>query len=147
MSDYDCTADVLEHKRKVTRYLNDFVIDLAYRAMNHDNSKLESPEKEGFDQWTPELKARTFGTEYYKQALEGMGEFLQHHYRANSHHPEHYENGVDGMDLQDLVEMFCDWRAAAEGKGVALDLDYAAKRFNLSPQLVSVFRNTLRILK
>lgn len=142
MADYDCTADVLEHKRKVTRHLNDFAANLIQRATVHDDSKLESPEKEMFDQWTPELKTRTFGTEYYKAALDAMGPGIQHHYAVNDHHPEHYENGVEGMNLFALVEMYCDWCAAAEGKGVPLDLEAAAKRFNLSPQLVSIFRNT-----
>jgi hypothetical protein len=32
----------------------------------------------------------------------------------NSHHPEHYGNrGISGMDLFDVVEMMCDWMAAA----------------------------------
>lgn len=144
MADYDCTADVLEHKHKVTRYLNEFAAELIRRATVHDDSKLLSPEKEMFDQWTPELKARTFGTDYYRQALDGMGVGIQHHYQVNSHHPEHYPTGVDGMDLFDFVEMVCDWRAAAEGKGAALDLASAATRFNLSPQSVSVIQNTTK---
>lgn len=140
---YDCTADVLEHKRKVKFYLTVFANILDCRATVHDNSKLETPEKELFDQWTPELKARTFGTDYYKEALDAMGPGLQHHYKANSHHPEHYTNGVDGMTLYDLVEMVCDWRAAAEARNVEVDLDHAIKRFNLSPQLANIIRNTL----
>lgn len=140
---YDCTEDVLAHKRKVAFYLLYYINGLVSRAIIHDDSKLQSPEKEMFDQWTPELKQRTFGTDYYKQALDGMGEGLQHHYASNPHHPEHFENGVDGMGLTDILEMVCDWRAAAEAKGVALDLEHAAKRFNLSPQLVNIIRNTI----
>lgn len=140
---YDCTADVLEHKRKVVRYLNEFAIQLLRRASVHDDSKLRSPEKEGFDQWTPELKTREFGTDYYKQALDEMGEFLRHRYEVNSHHPEHFSDGVSGMNLLDLVEMVCDWQAAAAAKGVAVDLEHAAKRFQLSPQLVSIIRNSI----
>lgn len=140
---YDCTVDVLEHKRKVTRYLIAFANALAQRATIHDDSKLLPPEKEGFDQWTPELKAQAFGTDFYKQALDAMGEFLQHHYTVNSHHPEHFENGVEGMNLLDVVEMVCDWQAAAEAKGVDVDLEHAAKRFNLSPQLVSIIKHSI----
>lgn len=143
MSDYDCTQDVMAHKRLVSNMLGSQILDLARRSKVHDDSKLQPPEKEGFDQWTPELKARTFGTEYYKQALDAMGEFLQHHYQVNSHHPEHYPNGVDGMTLADILEMVCDWRAAALAKGLNVDLEHAAQRFNLSPQLVNIIRNTL----
>ncbi len=140
---YDCTADVLEHKRKVTRYLIAFANVLAYRATIHDDSKLQSPEKETFDEFTPKLKEAEWGTETYKEFLVAMGEGLKHHYAVNSHHPEHYENGVDGMNLLDLVEMVCDWQAAAEGKDVAVDLEHAAKRFNLSPQLISIIKNSI----
>lgn len=140
---YDCTADVLEHKRKVTRYLNNFAADLIDRATVHDDSKLRSPEKETFDEFTPKLKEAEWGTGQYKEYLLAMGEGLKHHYENNSHHPEHYPNGVDGMTLLDLIEMVCDWQAAAEGKGVAVDLEHAAKRFNLSPQLVSIIKNSI----
>lgn len=142
---YDCTTDVLQHKRKVADRLNEVAIGLLRRALVHDDSKLQSPEKEGFDQWTPALKAREFGSDYYKVALDRMGEFLQHHYEVNSHHPEHFSNGVDGMSLLDLVEMVCDWQAAAEARGVTVDLEHAAKRFHLSPQLVNIIRNSIAI--
>jgi cytochrome c5 len=141
---YDCTADVMAHKAKVERIMRDFARQLEERAACHDDSKLKTPEKELFDQWTPELKQRTFGTDYYKQALDGMGEGIQHHYRANRHHPEHFEIGVYGMTLVDVVEMFCDWCAAAEGRGVPVDLDNGAKRFHISEQLTAIFANTVK---
>lgn len=143
MQTYDCTEDVLDHKLLVASYMLMEINGLVARVAEHDNSKLLSPEKEMFDQWTPELKARTFGTDFYKAALDGMGEGLKHHYRVNRHHPEHFENGVDGMNLLDVLEMVCDWRAAAQAKGVALDLEHAAQRFNLSPQLVNIIRNSI----
>ena len=140
---YDCTADVLEHKRKVKDWMNQFSNILDRRALIHDDSKLQPPEKECFDTWMPELKTREFGSEYYKVALDAMGEGIAHHYRVNPHHPEHYENGVADMCLHDVVEMVCDWMAAAQAHGIPVDLDHAAKRFQLSPQLASIIRNTL----
>ena len=41
-----------------------------------------------------------------------MGPALQHHYEDNCHHPEHYRNGIHDMNMVDLIEMLCDWRAA-----------------------------------
>ena len=144
MNNYDSTADIIEHKRKVEYWLHDFARQLENRSKVHDDSKFKSPEKELFDQWTPELKQRAFGSDYYKQALDAMGEGVQYHYKANRHHPEHFENGVNGMTLIDLVEMFCDWIAAAEARKTSVDLNHAQERFNLSPQLVEIFVNTLR---
>ena len=143
MSDYDCTEDVKNHQEAVQWYMRDIAFRLIERARIHDASKLEQPEKALFDKWTPELKVRTFGTEYYKQALDEMGEGIKHHYAQNRHHPEHFDNGVDDMTLVDVIEMFCDWCAAAERNRVALDIDHAKERFNLSDQLFHILINTL----
>jgi len=140
---YDCTKDVLEHKGRVIRLLLDMAFDLTGRAFSHDNSKLEDPiEKELFDKWTPELRQRPFGTDEYKQALEQMGEGVKRHYFANRHHPEHFENGVNEMTLVDVMEMVCDWQAAAQAKGAEVDLDYLAERFGLGDQLTNIIWNT-----
>jgi hypothetical protein len=142
---YDCTNDVMEHKRKVEYWMRRFWTQLENRAPIHDRSKLDDPEEKAlFDKWVPELKVRTFGSDYYKQALDAMGEGVQKHYKANRHHPEHFKNGVDGMTLIDVVEMVSDWMAAAEAKNVHVDLDHAAKRFGLSEQLVKIIANQLR---
>jgi hypothetical protein len=142
---YDCTNDVLEHKRKVEYWMGRFWHSLKNRAPIHDNSKLNDPEEKAmFDHWTPELREATFGSDQYKVALDGMGEGVKRHYRANRHHPEHYENGVNGMTLVDVVEMVADWMAAAQAKNTHVDLAHAAQRFNLSPQLVDIIANQLR---
>ena len=146
MTKYDCTADVTEHKRKVSYWLNDFIQLLTGRSNTHDVSKLGPQEKPIFDEYTPKLKDLTFGSDEYKASLEAMGDGLKHHYKANRHHPEHFDNGVNGMTLYDLIEMFCDWLAAAEAKHAPLDIDYLAKRFNLAPQLVEIMLNTMRDL-
>lgn len=142
---YDCTDDVLEHKRKVEYWLHGFAEQLKRRAKYHDNSKLDDPtEKAMFDKWTPELKEREFGTDAYKIALDGMGKGIQLHYKANRHHPEHYPNGVNNMTLMDVVEMLADWMAAAQAHNAHVDLAHATERFGLSDQLVQIFANTLR---
>lgn len=72
---------------------------------------------------------------------------LDHHYANNSHHPQHYENGVDGMDLFDIVEMFFDWKAAGERTkdgDIFKSININKERFGLSEQLVKIFENTAR---
>ena len=140
---YDCTDDVSNHKALVLRRMWILAQEIERRAVAHDDSKLLLPEKELFDKWTPELKHRTFGSEYYKQALDAMGEGVQHHYQMNRHHPEHFADGVDDMTLVDIIEMLCDWSAAAATKGLPVDLAHAQERFKLSPQLSRILQNTL----
>lgn len=63
--------------------------DLKRRAQEHDQSKLESPEVEVFDEFTPKLKDSTYGSPEYNEFLMAMQVGLDHHYAKNSHHPEH----------------------------------------------------------
>jgi len=144
---YDSKADTLDHIYKVQVALYEFVTSLDARASKHDESKLESPEKEIFDVVTPKLSALTYGSDEYKAGIAELGEALAHHYANNSHHPEHYPNGVNGMTLLDVVEMFCDWKAASERHAdgdFAKSLEINRKRFEISDQLAEIFENTRR---
>lgn len=149
MSDYDSTNDTMDHIGKVRTKLFAISNDLSQRAVHHDLSKLKSPEKEIFDAVTPKLKGLTYGSDEYKAALVEMGEALTHHYANNSHHPEHYPEGIDGMTLMDVMEMFCDWKAASERHAdgdFAKSLEINRKRFAISDQLASVFENTAKAM-
>jgi hypothetical protein len=79
-----------------------------------------------------------------------MGTALQHHYDKNAHHPEHYKNGIEDMNLIDIMEMFCDWRAASmrhNNGNLRKSIEINGERFNMSPQLVKIFENTVGILE
>ena len=138
--------EVLEHKERVLRELEKFTFILGYRGLVHDDSKLLEPEKSMFDEYTPKLKEHDFGSEEYKVALKDMGEALKHHYENNRHHPEHFEFGIDDMNLYDVVEMFCDWVVASRTRGNKLDFDYLQSRFGMTDQLRSIFENTVKTL-
>jgi len=101
--------EVQAHIENVRLNLAAFCEDLQKRAAVHDDSKLstaELPVYEAVDA-TPR---EAFGTPAYYERLARLKPALDHHYAVNDHHPEHYENGVAGMDLAALVEMFCDWK-------------------------------------
>jgi hypothetical protein len=145
MEKYDSKADTLEHIRRVGQLLNLAATELLKRANVHDNSKLSSPEKELFDEMTPLLAKLEYNSPEYKASLERLGVALRHHYANNSHHPEHYPNGVDDMDLFDVIEMFFDWWAATERHNngdLRKSIDSNETRFKMSPQLAQIFRNT-----
>lgn len=141
---YDSYRDTEEHIHQVRLRLRAVSEMLETRGWEHDASKLEAPEKPIFDEMTPKLKELAYGSPEYKESLAALGPALTHHYANNSHHPEHYPNGVAGMCLLDLVEMYCDWQAAAlrtKGGDFAKSLSKNADRFKMDPQLSSIFLN------
>jgi hypothetical protein len=123
--------------------------ELRFRAMNHDASKLSAEEKPIFDEFTPLLRELTYGSDEYKAALAQMKPALDHHYANNSHHPEHYENGINGMSLLDVIEMLADWKAAtlrhADGD-MWKSLEINRERFQISDQLAEILENTIKEL-
>ncbi len=143
---YDSTADTLAHIDRVRELLGECRENLRRRGVVHDASKLGSPEKEIFDRVTPRLRGMTYGSEEYRASLEEMKPALAHHYANNSHHPEHYEDGISGMDLFDLVEMLMDWKAATERHAdgdIRRSLVVNHQRFGMSDQLFRIFGNTV----
>jgi len=143
---YDSAPDTQLHIKTVRGFIDQFIYRLGERGSRHDASKLESPEKELFDEYTPKLRDMTYGSDEYKACLGQMGVALKHHYAVNSHHPEFHENGVSGMDLLDVFEMLADWRAAtsrhADGD-IVKSLEINRKRFGLSDQLFEILMNTI----
>ena len=99
---YDSTKDTKDHIARVDELLTQAAIELVKRGFLHDKSKLDTPEKEAFDIATPKLKTLDYESDEYKESLESLRGALEHHYENSSHHPEHYENGVNGMNLFDL---------------------------------------------
>jgi hypothetical protein len=144
---YDSRQDTVQHILAVRARIDKARDNLRKRGYRHDRSKLESPEKEVFDVVTPRLKDSTYGSDEYKGFLAEMDPALEHHYAHNSHHPEHYEDGIAGMSLLDLLEMLCDWKAATERHAdgsMARSMEVNVPRFGISEQLERVLENTIR---
>lgn len=147
---YDSGTDTQLHIKRVAQLLSQAAAELLRRATVHDDSKLKSPEKEFFDEFTPLLAGSTYGSDEYKGFLQKLKVGLDHHYKNNSHHPEHYPNGINGMDLFDIIEMFFDWKAAGERHNdgnIYKSIEINKKRFEMSDQLAQIFENTAKNLK
>jgi len=145
---YDSTEETTKHITRVQQLIQQICTELIRRGSIHDKSKLESPEKEAFDEMTPKLKGCTYGSDEYKGFLKELTPALDHHYKNNTHHPEYYENGFAGMTLMDVLELFCDWKSASERHAdgnFQRSIEINAKRFNMDPQLVQIFENTRKI--
>lgn len=142
---YDSRADTCAHIARVQELMRVCVAELKQRLQVHDASKLEPFEKSFFDEFTPKLKGLTYGSDEYKAMLAAMKPGLDHHYANNRHHPEFHADGIRGMTLLDLLEMFCDWKAATERHAdgdLATSIDFNQRRFRYSDDLRAIFINT-----
>lgn len=147
---YDSTEDTTQHIRTVQSRIAVFRDRLKERAIVHDQSKLWNPEKATFDRVTPLLAGLTYGSDEYTAMLAEMKPALDHHYAENSHHPQHYPNGINGMTLLDLVEMCCDWKAATmrhDDGNFETSIQINRTRFEMTDQLAEIFENTRKELE
>jgi len=147
---YDSTDDTNKHIHQVRWQMKQVIEDLISRATKHDRSKLEPPEKEIFDEYTPKLKASTYGSDEYKQFLVEMKPALDHHYAVNDHHPEHFFDGVWDMNLVQIVEMLCDWKAATmrhENGDLRKSIQINAERFGYPETFQTMLINTAEYFK
>jgi hypothetical protein len=144
---YDSRVDNLLHIIEVQRNMRLVVEQLLERLVEHDQSKLVPPERELFDIYTGRLQGLNVGTPAYEENRRMMGPALAHHYRCNSHHPEHYPNGILGMSLLDLIEMLCDWKASCmrsqTPRDVRQSIEELQSRFKYSDELKQIFLNTV----
>jgi hypothetical protein len=142
---YDSRAASLAHIHHVRDNIETFVAEMLRRGRVHDASKFSDAEKPALDEAMPLLKGVAYGSPEWNSIIDQLRPMLEHHFRHNPHHPEHYGNaGITGMDLFDVVEMVCDWMAAARrhpADGVRLDLN--VEKFGIEPQLAAIIANTL----
>lgn len=171
MSGYDSRPDTYAHIAEVRTRLLAVAKDLIARADQHDASKLAPPELAVFDEYTPKLRDSTYGSDEYKAFLKGMGEGLEHHYRHNDHHPEHFvdgdpvaiysagypdsawqqgkvcteRSGIHAMNLVQMIEMLADWKAAtlrhADGD-LARSIEQNADRFGYGDEIKRLLIHT-----
>ena len=144
--EYDSTDDTKAHIQRVEELLGVFGGELTERGKLHDQSKLVEPEKAIFDKATSALKELTYGSDEYKEQLKSMKVALDNHYANNRHHPEHHSEGISGMNLVDLVEMFVDWRAATERHAdgnIAESIEKNQERFGYSDDVKQILLNSV----
>ncbi len=125
-----CNYETMKHIQLVQHSINILVKHLLDRGEKHDLSKLQDPE--------------------YLDQLKQFQSALDHHYANNRHHPEHHFLGIRGMNLVDVVEMFCDWFASSKRQNdgnLHLSIKKGADRFKMSDDLKCIFENTVELLE
>lgn len=139
----------LRHIETVRNYINLVIRELILRQEQHDQTKLESPEVEIFEEYTPKLRECEYGSEKYKAMMKEMNVAINHHNKKNRHHPEHFVRGINGMNLVDLIEMACDWIAASKRHNngdVMKSIELNQERFEYSEELKNILVNTAAFL-
>ena len=135
----------LRHVETVRNFLNSVISELMNRQEKHDQSKLEPEEVETFEKYTPKLRDLTYGSDEYRQCLKEMKPAIDHHNSVNRHHPEYFGTGINEMNLIDLMEMLCDWKAAGmrhNDGDIFKSISINKKRFGISDQLESILVST-----
>lgn len=143
-------AMIQEHIKELRLLMQVMVLDLLSRAAEHDRTKLEEPELSLFSAYMHRKKEHTYGSEGHNEGMRLLGPALEHHYRFNSHHPEHFRSGINAMSLMDLAEMLCDWVVSAEhhpGSNPESSLEIGIIRFGIDGQLAAILRNTIKSLQ
>lgn len=132
------------HIRVVQARMGLVISRLTTRLVAHDATKYHVQEVDLLDSKTKLDKIKYMSDEY-KDALAEIDSAVQHHYRHNSHHPEHYEHGIKDMSLLDLIEMLCDWEAASKltvGGSFAQSMEKNVERFGISKEMEGILHKT-----
>ena len=142
------TQATLKHQTEVRRQIRKLTTLMIDRGETHDNSKLESPEIEEFANQPP-IQSLEYRSEAYKDSLSTMPVALKHHYAVNRHHPEHYPEGLAGMNLVDIIEMIADWKASSmrqhDGNLIA-SIKKNQAHYKYSDDFASILYNTALLL-
>lgn len=141
--------ETFRHIERVRNLLNLVIVELLRRSELHDQSKMAEPEVSLFAELTPRLPGSTYEEGDYKENMARLKPALDHHYANNRHHPEHFKNGINDMNLIDLVEMLVDWKASSERQNngnIRKSIELNANKFGISPQLARIMETTADFL-
>ena len=151
-------ADTRAHQQEVCRVMIKMAKKFLDRAISHDSSKHEEPERSHYIEPVFVLNTEEvpYGSKRYKEVTAQMGVGWDHHKLHNDHHPEffgsyvHSENDpLKKMNLFSLMEMLCDWIAASKRRNnrPELALEAMAKKYPIDEQVYKILSNTLAMLE
>lgn len=139
--------DTREHINDVRMVLEKITTKLALRGKYHDYSKLTDYELPIFQKVLDHQESAQYGTSEYEDTKKKLAPALEHHYKLNSHHPEHFPRGINDMTLVDILEMLADWKAATKrhkDDRIESSIEINAKKYNIDKQLKQILLNTLK---
>lgn len=143
------TREVINaHRLRVFQLMSKISQEVMLRGNRHDETKLDPEELPHYVATIDEFDKHQFGSDGYVKAKDSLGSAVVHHYKHNRHHPEHFNNGIEGMNLVDLLEMLADWKSATQNHpekpgDMAKSLAWAIGKYKISPQLTQILLNTI----
>jgi hypothetical protein len=148
----DSRPETWKHINRVQHFVNKVAIELIKRGHRHDQSKLVSPEVECFDALTERLHGLTYGSDEYKANLKdpALKPAIDHHQAKNDHHPEFFRNSYRDMNLIQVIEMLCDWKAATERHddgNIRKSIDIQQTKLGFSDDFKQLLVNTIPFLE
>jgi len=146
----DSASDTLKHRHEVIDKMNDICMRLMQRGVMHDDSKLEPPEKDALDAMDTNMRHLSYGSAEYMDKIKEAGPMLERHRENARHHPEYHGNDFAKMDLLDVVEMLCDWKAATmrhQDGDILKSLEINAKKYDMPEPVRAMLENTIKNMK
>ncbi len=148
MSEHKAVEIIKAHIGRVGDNMTCISQNIMQRGIVHDKSKLEDFELPYHKELIEEFGKHPFGSVGYDETKKKLGPAINHHFKHNRHHPEHFVDGIEGMNLLDLIEMLCDWKAATQNHptvpgNMHRSMELGIKRYNISPQLARILYNTV----
>jgi hypothetical protein len=117
------------------------------RGNQHDDSKYETAEFLPYSEVIEEFERHPYGSKGREKVYASIKPAVDHHLKHNRHHPEFFADGIEGMNLVDLLEMIVDWNAATQNHpkvpgDLMTSLHIATEKYKISPQLARILYNT-----
>jgi len=149
-SKYYNFCQTIIHKYWVFWNMFKFGCKIIARGFSHDMSKFSRYESTEYSKVIKRLKHVTYGSPEYKKMLAELKPAIDHHTSINSHHPEHYKNGIADMSMLDKIEMLCDWAVAVRRHNdgdIYRSIEINQKRFGYSDIEKDIFLSIIRELE
>lgn len=140
--------DQIEHVELVQRQVFEFCIKIMMSAIEHDKSKFDRLEYEGFINSRDSLRSSADGQdEEYQKHFKT--EAIQHHVLNNPHHPEYWDARGEKMPVHEAISMFFDWRSRCIAKGGDMESfwPYNIAKLKKQPHALSIVEALKREFK
>ncbi len=141
---------IYEHQQKVGAVMLKVINELIHRALTHDASKFTTQQLRDNlvtlpDKWKIQEAGHGYHSPEQGEHRKRFAQEIHRHRSAHPHHPEHFGNDVNKMNLIDLMEMLCDWYVASP------DIDQSihenSRDYKIDPHISQILKNTARKLK
>jgi len=141
----DWIQDTVIHRDCVTTGINHAIVELKQRAEDHDLTKFEDEEAEGYYKAIPYLRQHETLPADIQCAFDRAWD---HHKTKNDHHPEFYADGLLGMDFIVLIELASDWCAAMlrenNPQSIESNVKTFASRYHYPEYFATLLINTMK---